>query len=77
MAAFEYQALDATGKTVKGITTGDHAKQVRAELRAQGLMPIDVKSISESNAKQAAGKSGKAGSKVKIKAKSSAFSICN
>ena len=67
MAAFEYQALDAKGKTVKGITTGDHAKQVRAELRAQGLMPIDIKSVSESKANQAKGKSGKAGSKTKIK----------
>jgi len=51
MAAFEYQALDAKGKTVKGITTGDHAKQVRAELRAQGLMPIDIKSVSEMSLK--------------------------
>ena len=67
MAAFEYQALDAKGKTIKGITTGDHAKQVRAELRAQGLMPIDIKSVSESKANQAKGKTGKAGSKVKIK----------
>ena len=50
MAAFEYQALDANGKTVKGITNGDHAKQVRAELRAQGLVPLDVKPISESAA---------------------------
>ena len=67
MAAFEYQALDAKGKTVKGITTGDHAKQVRAELRAQGLMPVSVKSVSESKADEAQGRSGKAGSKIKIK----------
>lgn len=46
MAAFEYQALNATGKTVKGVTSGDHAKQVRAELRAQGLVPLEVKSVS-------------------------------
>ena len=67
MAAFEYQALDAKGKTIKGITTGDHAKQVRAELRAQGLMPIDVKSVSDSKASEAQGKGGKASSKAKIK----------
>lgn len=67
MAAFEYQALDPKGKTVKGITTGDHAKQVSAELRAQGLMPIDVKGVSDSKASETKGKSGKAGSKVKIK----------
>ena len=68
MAAFEYQALDAKGKTVKGVTTGDHAKQVRAELRDQGLMPIDVKSVSDSKVDQAQSKGGKATSKTKIKA---------
>ena len=67
MAAFDYQALDAKGKTVKGITTGDHAKQVRAELRAQGLMPVQVKSVAESKTNQAQGRGGKAGSKIKIK----------
>jgi len=36
-------------------------------LRAQGLMPIDIKSVSESKANQAKGKTGKAGSKTKIK----------
>lgn len=46
MAAYEYQALDAKGKTVKGVANGDHAKQVRAELRAQGLVPLEVKSVS-------------------------------
>ncbi|MBT8115292.1 MAG: type II secretion system inner membrane protein GspF [Arenicella sp.] len=46
MAAYEYQALDSKGKTVKGVANGDHAKQVRAELRAQGLVPLEVKSVS-------------------------------
>ena len=55
MAAFEYQALDAKGKTVKGITTGDHQKQVRDELRAQGLVPLEVKSVSENAVKDKAG----------------------
>lgn len=48
MAAYEYQALDANGKTVKGVANGDHAKQVRAELRAQGLVPLEVKTVSGS-----------------------------
>jgi len=47
MAAFEFQALNAKGKTIKGIQAGDTAKQVRAELRAQGLTPLNVKSVSE------------------------------
>lgn len=67
MAAFEYQALNAKGKTIKGITTGDHAKQVRADLRAQGLMPIDVKTVSDNKANKAEAKGGRAGSKIKIK----------
>jgi len=67
MAAFEYQALDANGKNVKGITTGDHAKQVRAELRAQGLIPVAVKSVSDSKANNAQGRGGKTASKIKIK----------
>jgi len=66
MGAFEYQALDAKGKTVKSITTGDHAKQVRAELRAQGLVPLEVKAISD-NAASKSEKHGKANSRVKIK----------
>ncbi|MFQ3244919.1 MAG: general secretion pathway protein F [Arenicella sp.] len=66
MGAFEYQALDAKGKTVKNITTGDHAKQVRAELRAQGLVPLEVKAVSD-NAVSKSDKRGKANSRVKIK----------
>ncbi|MFT5571240.1 MAG: general secretion pathway protein F [Cryomorphaceae bacterium] len=66
MAAFEYQALDANGKTVKGITSGDHAKQVRAELRAQGLVPLEVKSISESALNRSQGPSNTT-RKIKIK----------
>ncbi|MBL4674205.1 MAG: type II secretion system inner membrane protein GspF [Arenicella sp.] len=66
MGAFEYQALDAKGKTVKNITTGDHAKQVRAELRAQGLVPLEVKAVSD-NAVSKSDKRGRANSRVKIK----------
>jgi general secretion pathway protein F len=66
MAAFEYQALDANGKTVKGITSGDHAKQVRSELRAQGLVPLEVKSISESALNKSQGPSNTT-RKIKIK----------
>lgn len=66
MGAFEYQALDAKGKTVKNITTGDHAKQVRAELRAQGLVPLEVREVSD-KAVSKSDKRGKANSRVKIK----------
>jgi general secretion pathway protein F len=65
MATFEYQALNAKGKTVKGVTSGDHAKQVRAELRAQGLIPLNVKSISESAANKSDQK-GRPSRRIKI-----------
>ncbi len=66
MAAFEYKALDAKGKTVKGVTNGDHVKQVRSELRAQGLMPLEVKSVSQTAANQSQTK-GNQSRKIKIK----------
>ena len=53
MSAYEYEALNPKGRTVKGITSGDHVKQVRAELRAQGLVPLSVKTISDSAASKA------------------------
>jgi len=74
MAAFEYQALDTHGKTVKGIASGDHAKQVRAELRAQGLVPLEVSSVSESVSKKSERK-GKSSAARKVKIKLNDLSI--
>lgn len=45
MAGFEYQALDAKGRTVKGVIEGDAERQVRAALREQGLTPLRVDPI--------------------------------
>ncbi|MGF1911679.1 type II secretion system inner membrane protein GspF [Vibrio kasasachensis] len=42
MAAFEYKALNAKGKSQKGVIEADNARQVRSRLKEQGLMPIDV-----------------------------------
>ncbi|KJY84094.1 general secretion pathway protein GspF [Vibrio galatheae] len=42
MAAFEYKALDAKGKTKKGVIEGDTARQVRARLKEQGLIPVEL-----------------------------------
>lgn len=72
MAAYEYQALNHKGKTVKGITSGDHVKQVRSELRAQGLVPLEVKAVAESHAN----KSDKRGLKTRrLKIKRNELSI--
>ena len=39
MEAFQYQALDAAGRTVSGVVQADTARQARSQLRAQGLLP--------------------------------------
>ncbi len=47
MGAFEYVALDSSGKEKKGVLEGDTARQVRQQLRDQGWMPLDVSESSE------------------------------
>ena len=36
MEAFQYQALEAAGRTVSGVVQADTARQARTQLRAQG-----------------------------------------
>ncbi len=47
MSAFEYQAVDADGKTQKGMIEADTAKQARQQLRGMNLMPVDVGEVSQ------------------------------
>lgn len=47
MAAYEYRALDAKGRSRKGVVTGDSPRQIRAQLRSQGLYPVDVQPVAE------------------------------
>ena len=51
MAAFEYQAVDAGGKTQKGLIEADTARQARQQLRSMNLMPLEIGEVSsrESN----------------------------
>lgn len=60
MAAFDYIALDAKGKELKGIVEGDGAKQVRQLLRDKGLMPLEI--TESSKAAQGKQRSGKTSS---------------
>ncbi len=46
MGAFEYSALDASGRSRKGHLEADTARQVRQLLREQGLTPLDVQEAS-------------------------------
>jgi len=42
MEAFQYEALDATGRTVSGVVQAETARQARNQLRAQGLLPSTI-----------------------------------
>ncbi|MCU7812027.1 MAG: type II secretion system inner membrane protein GspF [Candidatus Thiodiazotropha sp. (ex Notomyrtea botanica)] len=44
MDAFEYLALDPTGKERRGVLEGDSPRQVRQQLRESGLTPLSVDS---------------------------------
>ena len=46
MAAFRYEALDATGRTVSGVLQADTPRQARTQLRGQGLLPSKVDQVS-------------------------------
>lgn len=42
MTAFKYKALNARGKLVKGVLEGDSERQIRSQLRAKQLRPVEV-----------------------------------
>ena len=46
MGAFEYTALDESGREKKGVIEGDAPRQVRQQLRDQGWVPLDVQEVS-------------------------------
>lgn len=58
MSAFEYQALDAKGRTRKGVIEGDSAWHVRQSLRSKGMMPLEVREVT-SEAKRVRSRIGK------------------
>jgi general secretion pathway protein F len=46
--AYKFEALDAAGKASSGLLEADNAKAARAQLRAQSLVPLDVKQVEAS-----------------------------
>lgn len=42
MGAYNYRALDASGKLIKGVIEADSERQVRGQLRARDLKPVEV-----------------------------------
>ncbi|MFT3957428.1 MAG: type II secretion system inner membrane protein GspF [Piscinibacter sp.] len=45
MPAYKFEALDAAGKATSGLLEADNAKAARAQLRAQALVPLEVKQV--------------------------------
>ena len=47
MPAFAFQAIDASGKTQRGVLQGDTARAVRQTLRERGLNPLEVVPVAD------------------------------
>src|SRR5499425_828044 len=52
MGAFEYTALDPSGKERKGILEGDTPRHIRQLLREQQLLPVTVAEVAQREAKR-------------------------
>lgn len=52
MGAFEYLALDQSGKESKGLIEGDTAKHVRQILRDRSLLPLQVAEVAQKEARR-------------------------
>jgi len=48
--AYKFEALDAAGKAGSGLLEADNAKAARAQLRAQALVPLEVKAVTADSA---------------------------
>ncbi len=46
MAAFRYEAIDSTGKTVNGVAEAESARAARVQLREKGLTPVELAPVS-------------------------------
>ena len=52
MSAFEYTAVDTTGRERKGVIQGDTARQVRQLLREQKLLPVNVAEVVQTESRR-------------------------
>lgn len=52
MGAFEYTALDATGRERKGILEGDTPRHIRQLLRERQLLPVTVSEVAQKEARR-------------------------
>jgi general secretion pathway protein F len=56
VAAFDYIALDSTGKERKGVIEGDTARQVRQLLRDRDLTPLEISESRKSSSRSSSAK---------------------
>ena len=52
MPAYQYTALDTSGKQQKGVLEGDSARQIRQQLRDEQWIPINVDAVESKDKKQ-------------------------
>ncbi|NND64712.1 MAG: type II secretion system inner membrane protein GspF [Gammaproteobacteria bacterium] len=72
MGAFEYVAVDANGKSKKGLIEADTARQVRQQLRQKQLLPVEVNEVDQTRSNK---RNGSGPAAVKGRAKLSAMEL--
>lgn len=55
MPAYQFTAVDTSGKQHKGVLEGDSARQIRQQLRDKSWMPVMVEPVEESKTTEAGG----------------------
>lgn len=55
MPAYQYTAIDVTGKQQKGVLEGDSARQIRQQLRDKQWIPIQVNAVEQKDKSQNSG----------------------
>ena len=59
MPAYRFEALNADGKSLKGLLDADNPKTARSQLRAQGLVPLEVSPVAAGTAAEGVGTNSK------------------
>ncbi len=66
MPAFEYQAIDASGRTQRGVMQADTPRAARASLRDRGLNPLQIEAADPGSAGSVANRSSLRGAQLAL-----------